>query len=222
MDAAFFVRPGENEELRYALRSAYVNAGVRNVWIIGDAPDWYAGPLIKGNEYPDKWRNVFRNVQIIAEHPDLPEYVDVWNDDFFALAPVQVEMAHRGPLADVIRAARQGTAWRDSLTIAWEYLRAKGIEEPLSYELHRPLPIHRPTMEKVLAEAADVCPRNPPQWRALYGNLTNAGGRHALDGRITRRRRKGRGPWLSTDDESWKSTRSRLRHMFREPSPWEK
>ena len=222
-DAVWFVRPGPNEELRYSLRSAHAHVGVENVWIVGDPPPWYTGPLIPGNRHGTTQRNVYDNVRILSEHPDPPAEIAVWNDDFFALAPVEVEMAHKGSLADSIAGLRDGSWWKDSLTVTWDYLRSKGIEDPISYELHRPFPITRSAMASVLADAADVCPGNPPQWRTLYGNLNDAGGVRGRDGKLFRRTKKPTGVWLSTDEaHSWDRVRARIRRMFREPSPWEK
>ena len=230
-DAAFFVRPGEsNEELRFALRSGYVNAGVRNVWIIGDAPSWYTGPRIPGNRFPDKWRNVFDNVRIIAEHPDLPPEVAVWNDDFFALAPATIEMTYRGPLEDQIKKlvslGRSGSLWTNSLIQTRAHLKRQGVDNPVSYELHRPFPIVREHMAKILKDASRVAPHNPPQWRTLYGNLApHGGGRLVSDTKVTRPHRAPSedDPWVSTDDRAYHhGVRAYIDHLFPEQSPWER
>ena len=105
-DSVWFVRPGPNEELRYSLRSAHAHVGVENVWIVGDPPRWYTGPRIPGNRHGTKQRNVYDNVRILAEHPDLPDEVAVWNDDMYALTPAKVEMNYRATLAESSRPAR--------------------------------------------------------------------------------------------------------------------
>ena len=223
MDAVYFVRPGPNEELRYSLRSAHVNAGVENVWIVGDPPPWYTGPRIPGNRYRTKQRNVYDNVRILAEHPDLPDEVAVWNDDMYALTPVAVEMAWRCTLDEHLGDGRAVGWWSQSLAATRDYLHAKGIDEPLSYELHRPFPIRRADMAAILAEAAGVQPLNPPQWRTLYGNLAHAGGRQDRDVKLVGMARAiTGGPWLSTDDTTFRAVQSRLRTTFKARSPWER
>lgn len=218
----YFVRPGPSEELRFSLRSLAVNVDpAADVWIVGDPPDWYTGPRIPGNHWGTKQRNVWGNVRILAEHPDLPAEVAVWNDDMYALAPADVEMAYRDTLAGHIAPLRSGW-WRESLTITLEYLREAGIDEPLSYELHRPFPIVREDMARILADAATVRPDNPPQWRTLYGNLAHAGGTQDHDGKVYGTHTPiPSGPWMSTTDRSFRSVARRLRSALPHPSPWE-
>lgn len=222
MDSVWFVRPGPSEELRFSLRSAYYHAGVENVWIVGDPPEWYTGPRIPGNRYRTKQRNVYDNVRILAEHPDLPDEVAVWNDDFFAMEPVTIEMAWRCTLDEHL--TRQGVSgwWKQSLEYTMTHLTEQGIAEPLSYELHRPFPIVRADMARILADAAKVNPDNPPQWRTLYGVLTDAGGTQDHDGKVYGPQRPiPSGPWLSTSDGNVGRVMDRLEAAFPEASPWE-
>ena len=223
MDSVWFVRPGPNEELRYSLRSAHAHAGVENVWIVGDPPPWYTGPRIPGNRFRTKQRNVYDNVRILAEHPDLPDEVAVWNDDFFAMQPVAIEMAWRCTLAEHLTLRGVSGWWKQSLEYTMTYLTEQGIAEPLSYELHRPFPIHRATMAGILSGAARVNPLNPPQWRTLYGNLANAGGAQDVDGKLFSRHATAKtGAWLSTEDHSFAGVQSRVRTGFKARSPWER
>ena len=224
MDSVWFVRSGPNEELRFSLRSAYYHVGVETIWIIGDAPDWYCGPLVKGNRYRTKQKNVYDNVRIIAEHPALPDEVAVWNDDMYAMEPgMRIELNWRGPLRDQIASLKVNGWWKQSLQITMEYLNDLGYDEPVSYELHRPFPIVRATMAEALRDAARVCPENPPQWRTIYGNVAQAPGEKAKDGKLHHTNRPvPRSNWLSTNDRSYHSAFRRLARLFPKPSPWEK
>lgn len=224
MDVALFCRPGPNEELRYALRSMVnVTPTIQNVWIIGDAPDWYTGPLIKGNFYNTKQRNVYDNVRIISTHPGLPSEVVVWNDDFFAMRPgTTVEMAWRCTLAEHIASLRGHGWWRRSLMLTKRYLADHGYYDPLSYELHRPFPIVRKDMASILKYASRSGPNNPPQWRTLYGVMTDAGGVQADDGRVTLNGAWPDSDWLSTVDTSAERVLEVLREALPHPSPWER
>ena len=221
-DAAWIARPGPHEELRMSMRSAHAHVGVENVWIVGAPPPWNTGPRLPGNRYRTKQRNVWDNVRILAEHSDLPEQVAVWNDDFFAMQPVKVEMAWRCTLAEHIETLKP-TWWRESLTLTQQWLTQQGIAEPLSYELHRPFPIHRATMADILADAAHLSPLNPPQWRTLYGNLAHAGGTQDGDGKVYGAHTPTpSGAWMSSTDRSFGSVRHRLRQAFPRRSPWER
>ena len=222
MDSAWFVRPGPNPELRYSLRSAHANAGVERVWIIGDPPDWYTGPRIPGNPHDTKQRNVYANVQTIAEHVDLPEHVAIWNDDMYATEPVTIDMAYRSTLTEHIQHADTYGWWGQSLKTTRTYLWHLGHRDPLSYELHRPFPVHRPTMTRILAAAANFNPGNPPQWRTLYGNLADAGGHQDTDGKITGPSRPlPTGPWYSSSDHNFPRVARLLADLYPDPSPWE-
>lgn len=224
MNLVYFVRPGEaNEELRYSLRSVEANLPVESVSIVGYCPSWVTGvQLIQGNRFGgDKMRNVYDNVRIIAEAPDLPDEVVVMNDDFFIREPTTgFETCYRSTLREHIFGLRHlGSWWAQSLRATYCWLRDEhGIDEPLSYELHRPLPIVRALMAETLQAAADYQPENPPQWRSLYGNLhTASGGQQVRDGKVHRAHVVPTGAFLSTDDTNW--TRSETGHVVREMFP---
>src|SRR5690606_28758079 len=146
-----------------------------------------------------------------------------------ALAPATIEMTHRGPLEDQIEklVRRLGSEWARSLIQTRSYLRRQGIPDSVSYELHRPFPIVREHMAKILKDASRVAPHNPPQWRTLYGNLApHEGGRQVE--RDTKRSRHTLAPipgdpWVSTDDGAYyRGFRIHIDHLFPEPSPWER
>lgn len=227
------VRNGDrNEELRYSLRSVEAHwPEVDEVWIVGYLPSWLTGVgFIRGNRFYDKPRAVYDNVRIACEDPDVPDEFVMMNDDFFALEPVDQgpPVVYRGPLVDHLRlVAGRCDWWERSLLATYWYLRGLGIDEPLSYELHRPLPTVKADMAKVLAEAADVQPGDPPQWRTLYGNLAGIGGREEpADVKVYARRveHRGEGAWVSTTDEGWQGTATaeRIRRMFPKRSRWER
>lgn len=227
MDVVYPVRPGEaNEELRYSLRSLQQNyPSVRTVWLVGFQPSWVTGvEFIGGNYSQSAQTNVYQNVLAAMQHPDVDDDVVVFNDDFFVTAPVTgVETLYRGTLAEhlALPAVRRSNSWwRQSLITTQVCLQAVGIREPLSYELHVPLPCKKGLMRETLERFAEVTPANPPQWRSLYGNLHVTAARQAAD---VKRFLSGRvpTPYLSTSDASWRQYRKPVTALFPEPSRYE-
>lgn len=227
MHLVYIVRPGRNEELRFSLRSVAANLPVESVTIVGDPPGWVTGcRVLPGNRYHTKVRNVYDNVRIAAEDPQVPAEFVLMNDDFYVLEPVTtIPTLHRGPLAahrDRLHPHR--TWWTVSLDATIAFLRDRGFENPLSYELHTPMPVVKEKMAAVLSTAADYQPDNPPQWRTIYGNLAGIGGELARDAKIAQpdRPARERGTFLSTDDGAFAlEVVAELRERFPEPSPYE-
>lgn len=223
--AVYFVRKGPNEELRYSLRSVEANLPeITDVVIVGHAEPWLRNvTVIPGNRHGNnKPRNVWGNVRIAAEHPDLPAEIVYMNDDFLITEPAAVGVYWRDTLDAHIEALQKGW-WRHSLEATRDYLHALGIAQPLSYELHRPFRVVREQMAQTLAEAAHVQPLNPPQWRTLYGNQWAIGGTQDSDGKMYPRiATMPDGPWVSTTDGSFAALRDRLEAAFPQPSRWER
>jgi hypothetical protein len=208
LEVLYPVRDGDhNDELRFSLRSLAVNLPPARVWIVGHKPSW------------------LRNVEFIPACKAMPPQFVVFNDDFYVMGPLQeVPILHRGLLAEqvstvVSRAGRHGW-WQESLLATQKCLTQAGHNDPLSYELHVPLPVARDAMADALARFAHVTPRNPPQWRTLYGVTHNIGGRHSEDCKQLRPGPISR-PFHSTDDTSWRYFRSRFHQLFPDPSPFE-
>ena len=225
MHLVYIVRPGQNEELRYSLRSAAVNLPVESVTIVGDAPDWVTGVRrIPGNRYRDKPRNVLDNVRIAAEAPGLPDHIVLMNDDFFILeAAATVPVLFRGPLTAHVASYSAEYWWPVSLQRTLVWLQAHGHEDPLSYELHTPFPVDREGMRDALGTLGDAYADNPPQWRSVYGNLARIGGTHHPDEKVsTPSRRLPDGQFVSTNDVAFYAGLARpLRALFPHPSPFE-
>lgn len=225
-DVVYFVRPGDtNEELRYSLRSL-VHLPHRKVWIVGHTPAWVQGvESIRGNVFRDKWFNVVDNLRLAALHVTAHRFV-VMNDDIFLMRTPDLGPLFRGPLVDQI--AKAAGPWRASLEQTYAHLASIGIDEPISYELHRPVVMERAKLLSVTRLALGW-KANPPQWRTLYGNLYEVGGVQVLDGKLNRRGYLDRTEaWrdmdvLSTEDHVFRSHEAgrHIRSVFSEPSPYE-
>lgn len=224
--AVYIVRPGENEELRYSLRSVEANLPeVTDVVIVGHIEPWLRNvERIDGNPYrSQKRRNVWANVYTAATHPDLPDDIILMNDDFMVTRPATVEMNWRSTLDEHIKPLSVGW-WRRSLEVTRTYLRRQGYANLLSYELHRPFPMNRQRMATVMNEASGIQPDNPPQWRTLYGNRWQVGGTQDDDGKVYKTAQPTpSGPWLSTTDgQGFQNVQPMLAKLFPERCRWER
>lgn len=231
MTMVYIVRAGEtNEELRYSLRTVQANTLEDHIVIVGHAPSWLRDvEVVKGNRFKhDKARNVYDNIRIACSAVT-EEQIILMNDDFHILRPLgHMPMYHRGSLRTHIASlSATNTWWRRSLRATELWLEAAGYVNPLSYELHRPFPVDRQQMAKVLKKAQDYQQANPPQWRTLYGNYFEAGGIQVNDEKVYKTRVRDPfpvdAPFLSTTDYSFvrSAAGAELRKRFPDPSKWE-
>lgn len=199
VDVVFPVRPGDsNEELRYSLRSLAKHVPHHRVWIAGYRPSWVSGEVgyIPVHQYAPrtrKWANARANRWAACHHPEVSEQFYLFNDDMFVMQPVsEIPVLHRGRVTDVIRRYKdrgiqpargaKGSYLRGMIeTLA--VLRALGIHNPLSYELHIPLPVTK----HGLAAAIDIGEQakiEVPHIRTIFGNLYELGGVETEDVKI--------------------------------------
>lgn len=227
-DVVYIVRPGDaNEELRYSLRSL-ANLPHRKVWIVGHTPNWVTGvESIPGNVFDAKRRgqwNVVDNLRLAALHVDADRFV-VMNDDIFLMTHPDLSPLYRTSLSRHIGASIGW--WRDTLEVTYAYLVSLGIDEPLSYELHRPVLMERDKLLEITRLALGWQTKYPPQWRTLYGNLYKVGGASAVDGKVNRLGTKRPDltalDVLSTQESTFRSHEAgkHIRATFTDPSPYE-
>lgn len=219
MDVVYPVRHGEtNEELRYSLRSLDANFPHADVWIVGHKPDWVHGVRhLEGNVYPRYEANGYGNLHIAARCPEVSEWFVIFNDDFFVTDRVQdLETLYHCTLQYHIDmpAVQKSRGWfLEQLESTMSKLKAKGVAEPLSYEIHTPMAVNRLKFLEILDEYEHELPDSTPQCRSLYGNIMGVGGRKAYDVKfhVNAEMRK---PYHSTDDRSFVYFRRRLEQMF--------
>lgn len=228
-DIVYPVRDGDrNEELRFSLRSLEVNYPSHGqVWIVGFKPSWLINVQhIPGNGGRTENANVYHNILRAMQNTDVAENVIMMNDDFFITTPMtEIPVLFRGTLRAHLKlnsVARQpNNKWAQSLRTTRIVLQALGFIEPLSYELHVPLPVRRQAMAETLARFTHITPEAPPQWRSLYGNINQIGGTVGVDCK-TYSSAAMRVPYHSTTDSSFKYYRTKFMEMFPRPSRYEK
>ena len=222
VDVVYRVRAGEsNEELRYSLRSL-VNLPHRYVWIVGDRPSWVKNVrYIPGNVHSTKWKNVWDNIRLACEHPDITDPFVMVDDDMFVMSPLdEMPTLHRGTLASHIGDTEASGSWRESLDHTLNWCRDNGIEDPLSYEIHVPYVVHKAQMLEAMAKANDGA--WPLQARSIDGNYWNRGGAMVPDPKVRSTNRiEPASSFLSSDDRTFGRIANQLRAAFPKPSRYE-
>ena len=176
MDYVYICREGENEELRYSIRSVVKNTNYSNVWVVGYKPDWYVGDFVDYPNTATKFTNIINCTKIIPSIGAISEDFVLMNDDFFFLKyRNSMPVYHGGFLKDkidkysLLGARRYGNLLRKT----YKDLVRQGIKEPLDYDIHVPMPMNK----QLLAQSVDRAyfPRSG------YGNLNNIGGQLITD-----------------------------------------
>lgn len=227
MDYVYICRAGENEELRYSLRSLEKNLPEGSVWLVGGKPDWYRGNYIPVESTGRKQENAINNLRTITESDKISEKFVLMNDDFFVVKPVtDIKTYHGGNLMDRIKLRREITPrskYPELLLKAYRALQRRGIQDILDYDLHVPMIMTKSGLKQALNMGT--------QWRSTYGNLHNVGGTQIEDVKVYNTATlveisydidNLKYEYLSTDDSSflfvWEKI---LKDMFPDPSSYE-
>ncbi|MGW4731839.1 hypothetical protein ACWEQC_22195 [Streptomyces shenzhenensis] len=228
MDIVVPVREGAaNESLRYALRSWAANLPHRRVWLVGYRPPWATGvEHIRTHQAgKTKYKNTTAALRTVCEHPDVSETFLYCNDDFFVMRKQKImPVFHRGPVREVeaYYATRGNGSYLRGLRETRDLLVSLGHTEPLSYELHVPLPVTKAGMLHALDIGGhlDVLHK-----RTAYGVLAGIGGTRMRDVKVLQRgpRFDTAGAFLSTMPDSFTNgtVGRHIRTSFRRPSPYE-
>ncbi|WP_433341737.1 hypothetical protein [Streptomyces sp. CA-253872] len=186
---------GTHEALRYALRSWAAHLPHRRVWLIGHRPAWAARVkhIPTRQDGNTKYRNTTSAMRLACEHPEISDEFIYCNDDFFVLRPfARMPVFHRGPVREVeaYYATRGNGNYLRGLRETRDLLVSLGHKDPVSYELHVPLPVAKEGMLAALdvGRHLDVLHK-----RTAYGVLSGIGGTRMRDVKVLHR-----GPAFST------------------------
>jgi hypothetical protein len=219
MDFVYICRNGENEELRYSIRSLVKNFDNINLWVVGGKPNWYIGNFIDVYDTGNKFTNINNCYSAILNELKISDEFVLMNDDFFILKPEEKYEYHSGFLIDkIISHSNQygNTAYARALNGALRELKKIGVSKPLNYDIHTPMTLKKALLADVLG--LSLAPRS------MYGNLfikdsisiddvkiykntTNVG----LSGRL-----------ISTEDNSFGLIRDMLKETFLDKTQYEK
>lgn len=230
LDVVFPVRVGEPaDELRYALRAVHQHVPHRRVWLIGYRPRWVVGVRhIPTVQRGTKYRNSTLAMRVACTTSEISDPFLMFNDDMFVLEPlgegealVERLALHRGPVTEVEAYYEQRGQGRylQGMRQTADLLRSLGHAEPVSYELHIPMVIHKGEMLRALDLGASVPVLHK---RTLYGNLAGVGGRQIDDVKVIEPGLFTPGAFLSTWPRSWWGhAGAYVRRTFTRPSPYE-
>lgn len=229
MNFVYLCRPGDNEELRYSIRSIVKNTQSHSIWVVGGKPSWYTGNYIKTDQSGDKYKNVIGSLNAIVNHKDIPEDFVLMNDDFYIIKPIdKINTYHGGKFQNKVETFTKNAKnsyYTLILKNTNKELKNAGIEEPLDYAIHVPIELNKDKLSTVIKPGISI--------RTMYGNLFSVGGTKIDDVKFHRiaTRNWAKNPnlddidleYLSTSDESFPEVYEHiLKDMFSEPSLYEK
>lgn len=224
----YICRSGENEELRYSIRSVEKHCPGSKIWVVGEPPSWYDGDYIKVKQSGTKYENAYNNMSVICSSQVIPESFILMNDDFYIVKPIKnIGYYHEGPLQEKYEkyfdAYQQSSYTQRILSTNIKLL--KKVETPLSYELHVPFPVEKWKLARSIKNDELL-------WRSTYGNTFEVGGEYMEDVKVYATTKmnfksydykKKKSPFLSTDDKSFEDVKKNvLDKLFPSPSKYEK
>lgn len=229
-DLVYVVRPGDdNEELRFSLRSVAANLKHRKVWVVGHCPQWVTNvETIELDPLPDKYDNIVQSLRAACECDEITDTFIGMNDDYFVMKPVDQALVYHGTTLRELeqwfleRGKAHHSPYLVGIRNTLRLLEQWGHDNPLSYELHAPLPMNRQRLREVLERAADISPFLPWQAYPAYGADKGVRG---YDSKNEPELVEAHGlPYLSSYDRSFarEDIGRRVRAAFPKPCKYEK
>ena len=218
MDFVYLCRDGENEELRYSIRSVVNNFDDAVIWVVGGKPDWYSGNFIEVPQDSDKFKNQINNLKAAISNKTILNDFVLMNDDFFILFPEDSYQYYSGLLEDKITNhmyVNGNSSYAISLITAMKVLKKRGISQPLNYDIHTPMTLNK----ALLAQVIDLS----TSFRSVYGNLFIKDGIEIDDVKIYKREKDINFDtnFISTEDNSFNLIKDKLEEIFPSPSIYE-
>jgi hypothetical protein len=180
MDLVYICRNGQNEELRYSIRSAVKNLPHDKIWVVGGKPDWYTGNYIQVNQTKNKYANARDNLRALTESEEISESFVLMNDDFYIVNKISsIPYMHAKSLDEKIKTREDlfsGNSYNRLLRATIKSV-SKRVDTPaIDYELHVPMVMEKKKLQHVL--------KFPGLWRSIYGNIFNVGGIEIRDVKV--------------------------------------
>ena len=228
MDFVYICRDGENEELRYSIRSVLLSFPEAKVWVVGGKPKWYSGNHVFLEQDNNKYVNAVNNLKAVCDTSDISDNFILMNDDFFIIKKIEtIEQFYNGLLSEKIDKFIKITGssmYIKKLITTNNKLNKLGFTKPLDYELHVPMPMHKAGLLYILNEYPECL------WRSMYGNLFNVGGSQMEDVKVYKNKRHAarsaqitkNSIYLSTEDTGLTIMVDNIfKELLTNPSPYE-
>lgn len=171
MDYVYICRDGDNEELRYSIRSVVANGNPGNIWVVGGKPDWYCGDFIAVSQNENKYKNVHNNLIAICNSDQISNPFVIMNDDFYIIKKIQnLPSFYNGSLLKKFNEYEELmglTNYIKKLLATYKKIKLIGIKNPLNYELHVPMIMEKEKLNEVLKYGHKFL------YRSMYGNMFN-------------------------------------------------
>lgn len=228
MHFVYMCRSGQNEELRYSIRSVVKNVPDAQISVVGGSPDWFKGHHIPIAQDKSKYNNVANNITAALNSIDIPENFILMNDDFFILKPLQtIPVLHGGSLYDKLmfhKSLVNKTSYSSKIEYTYRKLLKAKIENPLDYDIHVPFNINKDQLSNIF-NIKDT----KMLWRSQYGNHYQIGGEEIKDVKIHTSntfkiksyQHSDDSIFVSTDEKSFKLIKNILDEKFTKPSRFE-
>lgn len=172
-DIILYARGGENEELRYALRTWCKNLNFRHLLAVGGPfPTWFKpDKLINNPTHFPIMRQCHDSLVKALSDDNLSDEVIIMMDDIFLTGRCGdwQKNFNRGTLKAQIERTKTQTAYNRLVLQTNRYLEKLGFSAPLSFEEHAPFICDRRELLDLLTEIEPIC--GNVLWRSLYGNI---------------------------------------------------
>jgi hypothetical protein len=228
MDFVYICRDGDNEELRYSIRSVLHSFPDAKVWVVGGKPNWYSGYHIPIEQNHNKYTNALNNLHAICNSDKISNNFILMNDDFFIIKKIDnIDYFYSGLLLDKINKYVKITGsslYIKKLILTNNRLIENGINKALDYELHTPMLMEKDKLLTIIKKYPSCL------WRSMYGNMFEVGGSQMEDVKIYVNRRHllrsneitERSVYLSTEDAAFKGVFDKvLNNLFQNKSIYE-
>ena len=182
MDFVYICKPGDNEELRYSIRSVLYSFPDANIYVVGGKPSWYSGNYIYVDQKHHKYANAINNLHAICDSNEISEEFVLMNDDFFIIKKIyRIDQFYNGLLSTKIDKYTKITGssmYIKKLILTKTRLIDYGIKNPLDYELHVPMVMEKEKLKHIILKYPSCL------WRSMYGNIYSVGGSQMEDVKI--------------------------------------
>ena len=182
MDFVYICKDGNNEELRYSIRSVVESFPDSKIWVVGGKPTWYTGNYIEVIQNLSKYRNAIENLKALCNSEEISDKFVLMNDDFYIVKNIDsIKDYHGGPLLEKINLYQKlnsNSNYTRKLAATYKKIKSLGIENPLDYELHVPMVMEKEKLKQTLQNNYQFL------WRSIYGNVFNVGGEQMEDVKV--------------------------------------